>query len=238
MSTTSTSASTVQADTDSTSGPGNGRWYPFSPAIAAVALVLGAGGNTLQAVLGQLNGGRPSEFADQVVWADQHTAQFVAICLAGTLAVPFMAIGFLAACRLLARRARRTAVVAGVLLMLGMWGFQVIQAAELIQLAAILDTGGYAAAEWMHGLSEQPLLIVFGAPFMVGTPIGMLVLIAAALITGALPRWISACWLAFILLDFSIGAVGPIDPHWLYLAGAIGLAAHLMRDGGRVWRAA
>ena len=33
-----------------------------------------------------------------------------------------------------------------------------------------------------------------------------------------------------------IGSVGPVDPHWLYLLGAVGLAVHLGRDGGRAWQ--
>jgi hypothetical protein len=28
-----------------------------------------------------------------------------------------------------------------------------------------------------------------------------------------------------------VGAVGPVDPHWLWLAGALGLAAHVARSG-------
>ena len=51
-----------------------------------------------------------------------------------------------------------------------------------------------------------------------------------------LRKTLPAAWLAFIVLDFSIGAVGPVDPHWLYFAGAVGLAHHVLRDGGRAWR--
>ena len=65
----------------------------------------------------------------------------------------------------------------------------------------------------------------------------MLTLSIGLLVKGAgVPRWIPASWLAFILLDFSIGAVGPVDPHWLYLLGAVGFAVHLGRDGGRAWQ--
>ena len=78
---------------------------------------------------------------------------------------------------------------------------------------------------------------VFGFPFMIGCVFGMLTLTIGLLVKGAgVPRWIPAAWLVFILLDFSIGAVGPIDPHWLYFAGALGLAHHVLRDGGRAWR--
>ena len=80
-----------------------------------------------------------------------------------------------------------------------------------------------------------PLLgAVFGMPFMVGAVLGMLTLTLGLLVKSAgVPRWIPALWLAFIVLDFSIGAVGPVDPHWLYLVGAVGLAHHITRDRGR-----
>ena len=51
------------------------------------------------------------------------------------------------------------------------------------------------------------------------------------LVRGGVPRWIPGLWMLFIVWDFTIGAVGPVDPHWLYLAGAVGLAAHLVRRG-------
>lgn len=148
--------------------------------------------------------------------------------LVGTLAVPLMALGFVAAAHLLARRARKTGIVAGSLLVLGMWGFLAGLTTELIQITALLDGAkGVAAAEWMQGLDSQPLLgIVYGFPFMLGCVLGMLTLTTGLLVKGAgVPRWIPAAWLVFIVLDFSIGAVGPIDPHWLYFAGAVGLAA-------------
>jgi hypothetical protein len=208
---------------------------PFSAKLAAAGLLLGSAGNLAQTVLWQVAGGRPETVDGQIAWADAHAAHFVVTALAGTLAVPFMAVGFVAAARLLAARARRTGIVAGVLLVLGMWGFQVIQAAETVQLAAMLDGDGHDAARWLDGLAEQPLLLVFGVPFLLGAPLGLLVLTIGTLITGAVPRWIAVSWLAFVLLDFSVGAVGPVDPHWLYFAGAVGLAAYLLRDRGHAW---
>ena len=38
-------------------------------------------------------------------------------------------------------------------------------------------------------------------------------------------------WLVFIVVDFTVGPLGPVDPHWLYLAGAVGIGAHLLRRG-------
>jgi hypothetical protein len=211
------------------------RPVPFGAGLAAAGLVLGAAGNTAQAALGQLVD-RPDQVADQIALANQRPVVVTAMCVVGLVAVPFMAIGFLAAARFLRGRARRTGTVAAVLLVLGMWGFLAVQTAELIQLTAMLDPAGTAAATYLHGLDSQPLLaVLFGLPFMAGCVLGMLLLGIGLLVTGAVPRWIPATWVAFIVLDFGVGAVGPVDPHWLYLAGAVGLAVHLLRDRGRAW---
>lgn len=227
-----TTSSTIPAETVRAEAA---RPAPFGPALAVAGLLLGAGGNTAQAAIGQWVD-RPDEVADQIAFANAHPTQFTVMCLVGTLAVPFMAIGFLAAARFLRGRARRTGTVAAVLLVLGMWGFMAVQTAELVQLSAMLDPDGVAAATYLHGIGDSVLLgVVFGAPFMAGCVLGVLTLGIGLLVTGAVPRWIPATWVAFIVLDFSIGSVGPVDPHWLYLLGAVGLAVHLARDGGRAW---
>jgi putative exporter of polyketide antibiotics len=219
------------------SGPATlpARSAPFGPGLAVAGLLLGAGGNTAQAALGQIIE-RPDGVAEQIVLANEHPGLVTAMCLAGTIAVPFMAIGFLSAARFLRGRARRTGTVAAVLLVLGMWGFMAVQTAELIQLTAMLDPDGVAAATYLDGMDSNPLLgTLFGVPFMAGCLLGVLVLGIGLLVTGAVPRWIPATWLAFIVLDFGFGAVGPVDPHWLYFLGALGLAVHIARDRGRAW---
>ena len=103
-----------------------------------------------------------------------------------------------------------------------------------IGLAALTEGDAAAAAFLSDEVYGNTLLeVLFGQPFFVGAVLGMLTLTIGLLITRAVPRWIAACWLVFIVLDFSIGGVGPIDPHWLFLAGAVGLAAHLHRTGER-----
>ncbi len=223
---------------ETTAGP-HRRTVPFGPRLAAAALVLGAGGNTLQPLLGQVLGGRPETIPEQAALAADRPVLVTAMSLVGTLAVPLMAVGFVAAAHLLARRARKTGIVAGALLVLGMWGFLAVQTVELIQISALRDgADGVAAAQWMQSVDSSLLLgIVYGFPFMLGCVLGMLTLTIGLLVKGAgVPRWIPAAWLLFIVLDFSIGAVGPVDPHWLYFAGAVGLAHHVLRDGGRAWR--
>ncbi len=40
-------------------------------------------------------------------------------------------------------------------------------------------------------------------------------------------------WLLFIVVDFTVGAVGPVDPHWLFLAGSVGAAVAVLRSSSR-----
>ncbi|USQ77271.1 hypothetical protein [Ornithinimicrobium cryptoxanthini] len=209
---------------------------PFGHRFAAVALVIGAAGNTLEPVLGQFVGNRPDAAADQIQLYADHPVLITALLLVGTLAVPFMALGFVAAARLLHRKARRTAWAAGSLLVIGMWGFLGTHTLDLIGRAALAQKEAPAAGFLSNEVYDDTLLnVVFGQPFFVGAALGMLVLTIGMLMTGAVPRWIPACWLGFILLDFSIGSVGPVDPHWLYLAGAVGLAVHILRGRGVAW---
>jgi hypothetical protein len=229
-------SSTTIRDSVLTDAGVSARPAPFGHRLAAAALVVGAAGNTAQAALGQI-ADRPDTVAEQIVFANEHPTLVTAMCLLGTLAVPFMAVGFIAAARFLRGRLPRTGAVAATLLVLGMWGFMAVQTAELIQLTAMLDPQGSAAATYLDGMDDNMLLgLLFGAPFMLGCVLGMLTLTIGLLVKGCgVPRWIPGAWLVFILLDFSVGGVGPVDPHWLYLAGAVGLAVHLARDGGRAW---
>ena len=208
----------------------------LSRGLAAAAIVLGAAGNTAEAVLGGIVGDKPDAVADQLQLIADRPVLVGAMLIVGTVAVPLMAFGFVAAARVLARRLGRLAGIAwlsGALLVVGMWGFLGMHTLELIGHAALTD-GDTAAATFLSGdvYDDVVLEVLFGQPFFIGTVLGMVSLSVALLVTGAVPRWIGAVWLAFIVLDFSIGAVGPVDPHWLYLTGAVGLAVHLYRDRG------
>lgn len=200
--------------------------------LAMAALVLGAAGNTAEVVIGSIVGDKPEAVADQLSLVSERPVLITTMLVVGTLAVPLMAVGFVVAARFLHGSAPRTAWVAGSLLVIGMWGFLGMHILDLIGLAALTEGDAAAAAFLSDEVYGNAVLeVLFGQPFFVGAVLGMLTLTIGLLVTRAVPRWIAACWLVFILLDFSIGGVGPIDPHWLYLAGAVGLAAHLHRTG-------
>ena len=251
MTSTTTDSTTTSVETKLPAEPAAGaapvidaaprRLPPFGAAFAATTLVLGAAGNTAQAVMTQVMGGRPETIEEQVVLAAESPVLVTAMSVTGTVALPFMALGFVAAAHLLARRARWTGRIAGTLLVLGMWGFLALQLTGLLQIRALLEgEAGLAAATWLNNLQADPLLgILFALPFFAGTVLGMLALTVGLLVTSAgVPRYIPGLWLVFIVLDFTIGAVGPVDPHWLYLLGAVGLAHHVTKDSGREWRSA
>jgi hypothetical protein len=209
---------------------------PFGRRLAITGLVVGAGLNTAQALIAQFLDERPDTVTARIAWANANETGAWAAALAGVLAVAFMAIGFVAAAHVLRQRARKTGATAAGFLLIGMWGFFAIEVAELFELAAMLDPEGEPAAQFLDSLAEHPLIgVLFGVPFLVFAPLGVLVLTIGALLKGGMPRWVAAAWLAFIVLDFTIGAVGPVDPHWLYFIGAVGLAVHIGRGTDGAW---
>lgn len=205
---------------------------PVGRRLAVAGLVLGSVLNTAEALLGQALPTRLEGLEDQLRLVAENSTVYGVRAVIGTVAVPFMAIAFLAAARVLAERARRTAIVAGSLLLTGMWGFVGIHLLALLQLPGSQDPAG--SAGFFEAAQSSPVLgALFLAPFLIGTALGMVVLTVGMLATGVVARWIPAFWLVFIAIDFSVGPVGQVDPHWLWLIGAFGLAAHIARHGLR-----
>ncbi len=145
---------------------------------------------------------------------------------------PVLAPSF-AAAKVVLPAARRTAVTAGVLLLAGMWGFLGMHVVNLLQLPAARLDGAPGAAALLEQAQADPVLgLMFLLPFLVGCSVGLLVLVVGLFRTAGLPRWIPAAWLLFLVLDFAVRPGGPVDPHWLFLAGAVGIAVQVLR--GRV----
>ena len=198
-----------------------------------MGLVAGAALNTAEAVLGQFLPERPASIPEQLRLVGENAGLYGARTVAGTLAIPLMVIAFLAAAKVVLPAARRTAVTAAVLLLAGMWGFLGMHVVNLLQLPAARLGGAPGAAALLEQTQADPVLgLMFLLPFLAGCSIGLLVLVVGLFRTRGLPRWIPAAWLAFLVLDFAVRPGGPVDPHWLFLAGAAGLAVQVLR--GRV----
>jgi hypothetical protein len=65
---------------------------------------------------------------------------------------------------------------------------------------------------------------VLWAPFLLGMFGGVATLTLGLFRSAGVPRWVPACWALFLPLDLLAAGAGPVDPHWLFLAGAVGIA--------------
>ena len=93
--------------------------------------------------------------------------------------------------------------------------------------------GALRRAALLTGVQSDPVLgLLFLLPFLAGCALGLLLLVVALLRSPDMPRWIPVAWLVFLVLDFAVRPGGPVDPHWLFLAGSVGLAVRVAR--GRV----
>ena len=213
------------------------RTTPFGRRLRRGCAHAGAAGNTAESAgLRALLPERPDSYTDRLALVADHPVMSAALVVIGTVAIPFMIIGFITMARLLRTAMPRTGLVAGLLLGAGMWGFlglHVIGLAE-IPLSAMEDRAAAAAA--LQAIENSPIILaVFLVPFFVGCVLGLLTLALGLLRSGALPRWVPVALLAFLVIDFGTGPVGPIDPHWLYLAAAIGVAHRVLTSSDADW---
>jgi hypothetical protein len=217
--------------------PAPPRTHPLSRRLAVVGLVVGAVGNTTETVVGRWTLPDPADAPGRLIHQyAEHGSTIGVLSTIGTLAIPFMVIGFLAYAHLLARRMPRTAVTAAVLLVAGMWGFAGVHLAEFAYHSAA-DVGNTADMRAFVDTSADNVYmgLLWGLPFLAGCVLGVITLSVGLLRSGVLPRWIPAALLGFILLDFSVGRAVPVDPHWLYLVACLGTAWQVGRMSDHEW---
>jgi hypothetical protein len=120
--------------------------------------------------------------------------------------------------------APRTARIGAALTFAGTLGFLGMHALMLVtySLAGMEDRTAALAA--LEHLETAPILLVLVAPFLLGMFGGVATLTFGLFRSAGVPRWVPACWALFLPLDLLAAGSGPIDPHWLFLAGAVGIA--------------
>ncbi|GAA0803605.1 hypothetical protein [Spirilliplanes yamanashiensis] len=202
--------------------------------VAAVALVAGAALNTAQAVLtGLVLGGRDRTGEQEIAAAVAHPQAVLAVALLGLASVPPLLIGFQATAHLVRARLPRVGAAAALLTFVGVLGFLGLHGVMLAQ--SILVGAGHAGA--VPALQESPLALVVVAPFLLGMFGGTALLAGGLAVTRGVPRWIPVAYGLFWVLDLAVGAVGPVDPHWLFLAASTGIAVAVLRAGDQRWTA-
>jgi hypothetical protein len=200
--------------------------------LAAVALVTGAALNTAQAVVtGMVLGGRDRTPEQELAAATADPGGVLTIALLGLASVPAMLIGFQATAHLVRTRLPRLGAAAALLTYVGVLGFLALHGMSLAK--SVLVAGGHTAA--VSALQESPLALVVVAPFLLGIFGGAALLAGGLAAVRGVPRWIPPVYGLFLVLDLAVGAVGPVDPHWLFLAASAGIAAAVLRAGDQRW---
>ncbi len=202
--------------------------------LAATALVVGAALNTAEAVLtGAVLGGRDRTPEAEIAAAFANPGAVTAIAVLGVASVPAMLLGFQATAHVVRARLPRLGAAAAGLTYVGALGFLGLHGLSLAK--SMLVAAGPAHTDAIMAMQQAPQALVVVAPFLIGLFGGMALLIAGLFAHRRVPRWIPAAYALFLVLDLAVGAVGPVDPHWLFLAGSAGLAALILRAGDRGW---
>ena len=196
-----------------------GRWSR----AGAYALVAGAALNTAQAVLLRALSSGDSAAA-KLADVDAHPVGMLTMILGGLLGVVLLLVGFQHTARLVRPYAPRAARAGSVLTFLGTLGFLGMHAVMLVTYALACTEDRAAAVAVVEHLDRAPVLLVLVAPFLLGMFGGAAALTVGLFRTGGVPRWAPACWALFLPLDLFAAGATPVDPHWLFLAGAVGIA--------------
>ncbi|TFV66055.1 UNVERIFIED_ORG: hypothetical protein E4P37_07715 [Bacillus sp. AZ43] len=215
---------------------------PFSRALRIVAgfsLVLAAVLNGLSQVVGTLLAGDLS-FSEQIAWGADHPVahgvEQTALVVSSCVMLPGL-LGVAHVCRF---RAPVLTAIAAPLLVWGMWGFgNVLAMGYAAGTVAPSVLGVDQAVRLNDGLSGHAGSIATAlVPHLIGSFLGVLLLSVAAWRSGAFPRAAAALLGAFVVWDFALPPLGPVDAHVLLLAAWTWMGAHLLRMPDAVWRGA
>lgn len=213
---------------------------PYSALVrkaAGVCLVLAALTNGLSQYLGHLVIG-DLDWVDQVRWgAENHVFQR-AEQSALLVSALFMPLGLLGLAQVTRWSAPRLTLVATPLVLWGMWGFHNILAVGYVSgTIAPQLLGVDTAVRLNEGMVTDPGAALLGLlPHLVGSFVGVLLLSVAAWRSGRFPRLACALVVAFLVWDFFLPPVGPLEAHLLLVVGWAWLGITLVRMPQAVWR--
>jgi hypothetical protein len=215
---------------------------PFSRALriaAGVCLIAGALLNGLpQLVVHVLSG--DLSFDEQIAWGAQHPTAHALEQTALVLSSLVMPVGLLGIAHVTRFHARVLTAIATPLVLWGMWGF-----ANVLAMGYVTGTVAPSvlsveqAVQLNEGLGETPgVLVTALLPHLVGSFLGLLLLAVAAWRSGAFPRTAAALLVGFLVWDFLLPPLGPVDAHVLLLVAWVWFGVRLLRLPQAVWRGA
>jgi hypothetical protein len=215
---------------------------PFSQALRIVAgLALIAAGllNGLpQALLTILTG--DLSFGEQIVWAAEHPTAHALEQTALVVSSLVMPIGLLGVAHVSRFRAPVLTAIATPLVLWGMWGFGNVLAMGYVAgtvAPSVLSVDDAVALN--EGLVAHPGTVATAlVPHLIGSFLGLVLLAVAGWRSRAVPRAAAALLVAFLVWDFLLPPLGPIDAHVLLVLAWGWMGLHLLRMPDAQWRGA
>jgi hypothetical protein len=195
--------------------------------------------NGLSQYLGHLLAG-DLDWVDYLRWGADHLGFLRVEQLTLMVSALFMPLGLLGLAQVTRWTSPRLTLVGTPLMLWGMWGFHNILAGGYLFGAAAIDILGVdAAVRYNEGLVTDPGAgVVALLPHLVGSFLGVLLLSIAAWRSGRFPRVACALVVAFLVWDFFLVPVGPLEAHLLLAVGWTWLGVALWRMPAEVWRGA
>jgi hypothetical protein len=200
------------------------------PTLAAGLVVGAAVANGAESILMRLLlPAKPDTTAEALELVASHRPTYAALTVLGTLAVPLLAAAFWQLTGLAREHSPRIALASRGLLLAGMWGFLGMHVVSLLQVPLSATAMQGPGAEALEAVQSSALMgLLFLLPFLIGCSLGLLLLVVA-LFRSPVARWVPAAFLAFLVVDFGLRNAGPVDAHWLFIAGSVGAALAILR---------
>jgi hypothetical protein len=216
---------------------------PFSRALriaAGLCLVTAGLLNGLPQFLVEFVTQGQESFSDQIAWSREnallHGAEQTALVVSSLV----MPLGLLGVAHVTRFRAPVLTAVAAPLVLWGMWGFGNVLAMGYVAgtvAPAVLDVDSAVALN--DGLGAHAGVVATAlVPHLIGSFLGLILLSVAAWRSRAFPRAAAALLVAFLVWDFLLPPLGPVDAHVLLVLAWGWMGVHLIRMPDAVWRGA
>jgi hypothetical protein len=198
--------------------------------LGAGACLVAAGlTNGLAQYVGELLAPDLEDFTAQIRWGAEHTGVHVTEQTALLVSMLVLPLGFLGLAHVTRWAAPRMTAVGILLTLWGMWGFHNVVAlgygAGTVGPGAI---GVDAAVALNEGyLDHLGTTVTALLPHLLGSFLGLVLLALAGLRSPSLPKVPLVLLLGFLVWDFLLPSVGPLEPH-LLLAVALGWLGHTL----------
>lgn len=203
---------------------------------AGTCLVLAALTNGLSQYVGHLVVG-DVDFTEQMSWGVEHLAfqrTEQALLVASAL---FMPLGLLGLAQVTRWQSPRLTLVATPLAVWGMWGFHNVLAMGYVTGTTAPQVIGLDAATILNEdlLADPGVVWLALVPHLVGSFLGVLLLTVAVWRSGRFPKAACVLVVVFLVWDFLLPPVGPLEAHLLLAVGWTWLGVTLLRMPHAVW---